>query len=357
MAGLAMKEVARIAKHVEAQGVNITRTKSGLLMRMPDGETAMVHFTSSDVNQVRKLRAQLHRSGVSMPNDPRDLEALPAYARGKSSPEYLARVRTVVEELGNPQTVKPGDVVAAYDAKYGTKGTNATVMSAMHNLGYYPHQTPAQAKRGPGAGRTLYKYWERDLTAEELAEQLPELGTITTAELEADTAELTAHVRAGSTSDQVYTLLATTGREWKVAEIREALPGVNESTLSTTLNGLKSRGMIARVAPATYALPEPQAADLEHAARLDPVTPEPEPQAEPEPWPHTPRPEGLPEPQPGMADALRMAPDEPSAREFIDTVDSWPVSLQELDQAATIGQLALLYRASGLAMELRLWRL
>ena len=168
-----MKEVLRIAKHVEAQGVNITRTKKGLLLRMPDGESTMLHFTTSDVKAVDNLRSTLHRSGVTMPNDRHDLDAIPAYARHNPSPETLRRVRILLKDFGHPQVVHPAELIVAYNQKFGTSsGANATVMSGIHHLGYYPQLSPAQIKRG-GTGRRMYRTWERDYTPEELAELVP----------------------------------------------------------------------------------------------------------------------------------------------------------------------------------------
>ena len=350
MAGLPMKEVVRIAKHVEAQGVNITRTKKGLLLRMPDGETAMMHFTSSDVNAIKKLRAELHRSGVTLPNDRHDLATLPAYARHNPVPKNIERVRVILEELGNPQQVQPKDVTALYAERHqvNPNGIAATVVSAMHRLGYYPHQSPSQLKRGATSGRTAYKYWERDLSDAELAEAMPE---------QAVPADAPAPKRVGSWSHQLYELLATSGRPWTVAELRAELDGVNESTLSSVLNSLKDRGMIERIAPATYALPlvqpvaeEPsQVSPAENDSQLAESATELEPR---EPVTI----ESVRQGMAGMAAALTIVPDEPAAREFIDSVDSWPVSLQALDPATTVGQLLAIYQVTGLAVELRAWR-
>jgi len=53
---------------------------------------------------------------------------------------------------------------------------------------------------------------------------------------------------------------------------------------------------------------------------------------------------------------LSIVPDAPE-REFIDSVDSFAVPLDELDPSTTISQLLALYRATGLACELRAWRI
>lgn len=46
----------------------------------------------------------------------------------------------------------------------------------------------------------------------------------------------------------------------------------------------------------------------------------------------------------------------PPAREFIDTVDSWCVDVDTLDQSTTVAQLRAMFAASGLKAELRAWR-
>lgn len=332
MAGMPRAEVVRIAKHVEAQGVHITRTKKGLFLRLPDGQSAMMHFTTSDVNAIKNLRAQLHRSGVSLPNDRHDLGTVPAYARRNSSKQTLERVRGILDEMGRPQELKPGDVVERYVVKYqASTGSASTVVSALHNLGYYPRQSPAQAKNGSGS---VFKWWERDLTAAELAEILPE-------QPPGPELERAVDISAEPISHQVYALLSSTGRPWSTTELRAALAEVNESTLSSTLNALKTRGMIVATERATYAVAHYQ----------EPTEPEPEPEPR-EPVSIESVRQGVAE----MAEALRIAPDEPDAREFIDSVDSWAVSLQELDPATTVAQLLTLYTATRLAVELRVWR-
>lgn len=61
--------------------------------------------------------------------------------------------------------------------------------------------------------------------------------------------------------------------------------------------------------------------------------------------------EELPEPEP-VEDPINR----PALREFLDTVDSWCVQLDGLDQTTTVAQLRALYAASGLNAELRVWR-
>lgn len=69
MAGLSQKDQKRVIDHVQAQGVGVTDTKKGYLMRFPDGGTAMLHKTQSDRMAPMALRAQLRRHGISWPFD------------------------------------------------------------------------------------------------------------------------------------------------------------------------------------------------------------------------------------------------------------------------------------------------
>lgn len=69
MAGMSRKEIARLLDHIEPQGVTTTRTTKGVLLRLPDQSTTMLHFTGSDVREAKNVRARLKRAGVSWPTD------------------------------------------------------------------------------------------------------------------------------------------------------------------------------------------------------------------------------------------------------------------------------------------------
>jgi hypothetical protein len=66
---MSRKEIARLLDHIEPQGVNVTRTTKGVLLRLPDQSTTMLHFTGSDVREAKNVRARLKRAGVSWPTD------------------------------------------------------------------------------------------------------------------------------------------------------------------------------------------------------------------------------------------------------------------------------------------------
>lgn len=69
MAGMSRKEIARLLDHIEPQGVKLTRTTKGVMLRLPDGTSTMVHFTGSDVREAKNVRSRLKRAGVSWPTD------------------------------------------------------------------------------------------------------------------------------------------------------------------------------------------------------------------------------------------------------------------------------------------------
>jgi hypothetical protein len=65
-----MKETRRLIEHIEPQGVKATKTKNGLLLRLPNGDSTVVHYSVSDHRGPAKLRATLRRAGVTWPTDP-----------------------------------------------------------------------------------------------------------------------------------------------------------------------------------------------------------------------------------------------------------------------------------------------
>lgn len=66
---MSRKEIVRLLDHIEPQGVETTRTKKGILLRLPDKSSTMLHFTGSDHREADNVRARLRRSGVSWPTD------------------------------------------------------------------------------------------------------------------------------------------------------------------------------------------------------------------------------------------------------------------------------------------------
>jgi hypothetical protein len=126
------KEHVRVIKYLEPQGVTTTRTKDGLLFRMPDGGTEMLHYTQSDWRGTRNFRANLRRHGVEYPGDYQD--------RGKRrKPPYadsIAKVEAALADL-NPDQVTTVEICKA------TGQISSTVTHVMIHLGWWhDYKTP-----------------------------------------------------------------------------------------------------------------------------------------------------------------------------------------------------------------------
>jgi hypothetical protein len=105
-------QIARWAQAVENQGVRVTRTKKGLLLRLPDGSTAMKHFTESDVRGPKNLAAQLRRAGVTSPDDKKPA-ALPKYiTEGTITSKSRQKMLDFIESHAFPTMVFSKDIVS-----------------------------------------------------------------------------------------------------------------------------------------------------------------------------------------------------------------------------------------------------
>lgn len=143
MAGLSQKDQKRLLDHVEKQGVVVTPTTKGYLMRMPDGGTAMLHKTQSDRMAPMALRAKLKRHGVSWPWDG-GKATLPKYITdGTMRQSTIDRYRDVILDGGElPDEVFPNEVVTAEfklrnpDADPPRSYDLATCYRALYRLGY-----------------------------------------------------------------------------------------------------------------------------------------------------------------------------------------------------------------------------
>jgi hypothetical protein len=145
------KEIARLVKHIEPQGVKFTRTKKGLLLRLPDDTTTMIHFTSSDHASTDAIRARLRRAGVSWPTDSAAVKLPPYLGTGSASKTTLERMSGVLDDLGNPLKLKTADAMRIWKSK-GYPTDYASVMRGLYNSGYTPTQ---KTPRGQIA-------WERE---------------------------------------------------------------------------------------------------------------------------------------------------------------------------------------------------
>lgn len=145
MAGLSQKDQKRLLDHVEKQGVAVTATTKGYLLRMPDGKTAMLHKTQSDRMAPMALRATLKRSGISWPFDGATAE-LPKYiTEGTMRDSTIDRYRRAVQVDGEfPDEVFPQELARAEHELRNPgepmpKAIDFTRMyRALYRLGYVP---------------------------------------------------------------------------------------------------------------------------------------------------------------------------------------------------------------------------
>jgi hypothetical protein len=135
MPGMTVSEVNALGAHVERQGVKVTRTKNGLLLRLPNQDTCMVHFTSSDVNQKHQVRRDLKRAGITMPDEPKN-------AGGKPTKRTKELVRDALIALGDPDPVRIMDIKAKLAAPLGPN----TVTNVLVGMGYHPSGTRASRR-------------------------------------------------------------------------------------------------------------------------------------------------------------------------------------------------------------------
>lgn len=132
MPGMTASQVEALGRHVERQGVKVTRTKNGLLLRLPNQDTTMVHYTSSDVNQIHQIRRILSRAGVTMPQEAR--------AHGetrKPSKRSKALVKAEIIALGDPESVTIREIMTAITSK-GEVITSGAVSNVLSAWGYAP---------------------------------------------------------------------------------------------------------------------------------------------------------------------------------------------------------------------------
>jgi len=101
------------------QGVKVTRTKKGLLLRLPNGKTAMKHFTESDVRGPKNLAAELRRAGVTSPDDKKPA-SLPKYiTEGTITQRTRETMVKFLESHDFPTVVFSKDVVQELGADPG----------------------------------------------------------------------------------------------------------------------------------------------------------------------------------------------------------------------------------------------
>jgi len=121
---MTVSEVNALAAHVERQGVKVTRAKDGYLFRLPNQDTTMVHFTSSDVNQKHQVRRALKRAGVEWPEDHKHPDRKPTKRSAKL-------VRDALIALGDPETVSVKEIKDS-----GLTAGGMTITAVLLSMGY-----------------------------------------------------------------------------------------------------------------------------------------------------------------------------------------------------------------------------
>lgn len=111
---MSASQIVRFTRAMEDQGVGVTRTKKGLFLRLPSGESDMVHFTNSDTRAFDNLVARLRRAGVQHPDDPKVMNDLPHYiTAGTVKETSKLRVYEYVRENDYPVEVYQGEISKA----------------------------------------------------------------------------------------------------------------------------------------------------------------------------------------------------------------------------------------------------
>lgn len=134
MAGLT-KEHVRIINYVEPQGVSVIRTTKGMLFRMPNGSTEMLHYTASDWRATRNFRANLRRNGIEYPGDYTDKkQKRPPYK------ESIEKVRAAINDLD-------ADRVTTVQIAAKTGMGSGTIAHVMHHIGYWHEYKPNTSRK------------------------------------------------------------------------------------------------------------------------------------------------------------------------------------------------------------------
>lgn len=151
MTGMTSKEILRIVKHIEPQGVTVTRTKKALLLRLPDGTATTLHLTTSDHRAAANARARLRRSGVTWPGDAHPSPLPPSITEAKLQRATIELARETLNKLDNPMVLTVKEMTRALPDNKGCGPL--TVPRMLYHSGYRPN-----GKRGNAV------LWERELT-------------------------------------------------------------------------------------------------------------------------------------------------------------------------------------------------
>jgi hypothetical protein len=141
---MSASQIIRFTKAMEDQGVGVTRTKKGLFLRLPNGESDMVHFTNSDTRAFDNLVSRLRRAGVQHPDDPKVLKDLPHYiTTGTVKESSKLRVYEYVRENDYPTEVYQGEISKK---KFMDPGS---VNRVLYHSGFIPSPSVSKKKGRP----------------------------------------------------------------------------------------------------------------------------------------------------------------------------------------------------------------
>jgi hypothetical protein len=135
MPGLSKSETARLLAHIEPQGVRVTNVKKGVMLRLPNGDSTVVHYSVSDHRGPQNLKSRLKRAGVTWPMDPN----VKRPEKGIPTPHAQELATRAINELGKPERVKAAEMRNLFH-EYGWENvTNGTIRRVMIWLGYESH--------------------------------------------------------------------------------------------------------------------------------------------------------------------------------------------------------------------------
>jgi hypothetical protein len=311
---LSETQIARWVRDVENQGVRVTRTKKGLLLRLPDGSTAMKHFTDSDTRGAKNLAAELRRAGVISPDD-KKTATLPKYiTTGTVTNKNRQAVIDYVRKHDFPTVVFSKDLVAELDADPGT------VNRMLYHCGFTV---------GDSIGRKGRPWY----TPQSIL-------TLKTTEAEAVVPPELKRVIDGARAAQEEINQIIAGVE-PVTEERDATPEEEAQVLESLASPDSDFVEVDRPEASQEEIVAERKKKWIEALEFDPGA------------------ENTVEPEPQVPEVVHVTQEQAEDIQFIDMRDSWVVDLEEiLDKhlyRMVTDRLAVL-RAVGIDYEIRVWR-
>lgn len=207
---------------MQDQGVVVTRTKKGLFLRLPNGESTTLHFTNSDTRAKQNLIARLRRAGVRHPEDDRGVDKLPPTITesGQPAPKTRTAILEHVRSNAYPEVVHVLDIAEVSGLEH------VTISRALYHMGFLPTK-----------GKRNTRDW---LTPEEILAERPPVGIA--AEPPAATFNLTGMVhRARKAQEAVNDLGAGKPDVDRFGQTQEEQEEVGLSSLADDLEFIDTR--------------------------------------------------------------------------------------------------------------------